>query len=296
MTAEAQEINHANDGRPGAEKPGQPSGNGSPGSRKVGRGSAEHERSGDRDPGARISGFANSAVALSRSPLGIIALFIVLVYGFAALVVGVGTKDPSIPIAPLIWFLVTFPFVVLAAFVWLVAYHHAKLFGPQDFDNQELFLRLQADIDVANKKMRVLAEVAPVAVDLKAVGKPQERASSEDDTQKGKWGGQRENGGWKVFVKGPITPLSSDPDYFRVCLNVVSTDPERKPLTGRVSFYLHDTFRPEVETVMASNGIADLEIVSYGAFTVGVECEDGTPLEIDLADEDIEAPRRFKIS
>jgi hypothetical protein len=35
-----------------------------------------------------LNQFGESARALSKNPLGIIALFIVLIYGFAALVVG----------------------------------------------------------------------------------------------------------------------------------------------------------------------------------------------------------------
>ena len=52
--------------------------------------------------------FAESAKGFTKSPLGIIALFIVLVYGFASLVVGLG-RGISDHIAPLIYFMVFFP-------------------------------------------------------------------------------------------------------------------------------------------------------------------------------------------
>lgn len=86
--------------------------------------------------------FAGSAKGFTRSPLGIIALFIVLVYGFASLVVGL---DSSITdhIVPLIYFMVFFPVIVFFGFLWLVAKHHNKLYGPSDFTNEENFFKAQ---------------------------------------------------------------------------------------------------------------------------------------------------------
>jgi CheY-like chemotaxis protein/cytochrome c oxidase subunit IV len=85
----------------------------------------------------------DAAKGLARNPLGIIALFIVLVYGFASLVTvfaGSFTHDERIP---LIYFLVIFPIVVLAVFAWLVSSHSGKLFSPADFKNEENYVRMQ---------------------------------------------------------------------------------------------------------------------------------------------------------
>jgi hypothetical protein len=79
-----------------------------------------------------IGTFGNVAKDLARNPLGIIALFIFLVYGFAALVTGATTFSPG-ERAPLIWFLVFFPVAVLLVFAWLVSQHSDKLFAPSDF-------------------------------------------------------------------------------------------------------------------------------------------------------------------
>ncbi|RJG13554.1 response regulator [Pseudomonas cavernicola] len=86
--------------------------------------------------------FADSALGFTKSPLGIIALFIVLVYGFASLVVGLG-QGLSDHIAPLIYFMVFFPVIVFSGFLWLVAKHHNKLYGPSDFKNEENFIKAQ---------------------------------------------------------------------------------------------------------------------------------------------------------
>lgn len=86
--------------------------------------------------------FAESALSFTKSPLGIIALFIVLVYGFASLVVGLGS-GLSEYVVPLIYFMVFFPVLVFLGFLWLVAKHHNKLYGPSDFRNEENYLKAQ---------------------------------------------------------------------------------------------------------------------------------------------------------
>ena len=88
------------------------------------------------------SKFAESALGFTKSPLGIIALFIVLVYGFASLVVGLGS-GLSNHVTPLIYFMVFFPVLVFLGFLWLVAKHHNKLYGPSDFKNEENFIKAQ---------------------------------------------------------------------------------------------------------------------------------------------------------
>jgi len=87
-------------------------------------------------------GFGSTAQKLSSNPLGIIALFIVLVYAMAALVLGVagGNLDAN-QRWPLVWFLVAFPMIVLAVFSWLVSKHHTKLYAPRDYPSEEGFFR-----------------------------------------------------------------------------------------------------------------------------------------------------------
>lgn len=86
--------------------------------------------------------FSESAKGFTKSPLGIIALFIVLVYGFASIVVSFGSNLSSY-VAPLIYFLVLFPVIVFFGFLWLVSKHHRKLYGPSDFKDEENFLKMQ---------------------------------------------------------------------------------------------------------------------------------------------------------
>jgi len=86
--------------------------------------------------------FGNVAQLLARNPLGVIALFIVLIYGFATLLLGVSSLSlDRYQRDPLVYFLVSFPVLVLAAFYRLVTAHHEKLYAPTDFKDETLFLR-----------------------------------------------------------------------------------------------------------------------------------------------------------
>jgi len=85
--------------------------------------------------------FGKTASRLSRNPLGILALFLVLVYGFACLVVGLGSKSLNeTERFPLIWFLVLFPVLVLGIFYILVTRHHRKLYAPSDYKDEKFFV------------------------------------------------------------------------------------------------------------------------------------------------------------
>lgn len=86
--------------------------------------------------------FAESAKGFTKSPLGIIALFIVLVYGFASLVVSFG-QNIGDNATPLIYFMVLFPVIVFLGFLWLVANHHKKLYGPSDYKDEDNFVKVQ---------------------------------------------------------------------------------------------------------------------------------------------------------
>lgn len=86
--------------------------------------------------------FNKSAEKLSRNPLGIIALFILLIYGFAALLFEFSGSvlEPGQK-----WwftiFLVVFPVFVLVDFTILVIFHHAKLYGPYDYRSDDAFFK-----------------------------------------------------------------------------------------------------------------------------------------------------------
>jgi CheY-like chemotaxis protein len=87
--------------------------------------------------------FDTTAKVLSRNPLGIIALFIVLVYGLACIVVITGGSLSVAERMPIVYFLIIFPFAVLGVFTYLVAFRAGQLFAPSDFKKEETYLELQ---------------------------------------------------------------------------------------------------------------------------------------------------------
>ena len=82
------------------------------------------------------------AKGLARNPLGIIALFVALVYGFATLLLGVSDQRLSAAERlPLVWFVVLFPLLVLAVFYRLVTRYHGNLYSPSDYRDDTTFIR-----------------------------------------------------------------------------------------------------------------------------------------------------------
>jgi hypothetical protein len=115
---------------------------------------------------SQLDTFGKTARDLARNPLGIIALFIVLIYGFPALLMGNTATD----LTPgqgyiLIVFLSTFPVLVLLIFAWLVANHHAKLYAPADYKSDEAFLQTLTSTENQRRLEREIEEesVAPVS-------------------------------------------------------------------------------------------------------------------------------------
>lgn len=90
-----------------------------------------------------VKDFGSIAKGLARNPLGILALFIVLIYGFASLVTIFGNSLSENERLPLVYFLVIFPILVLSVFTWLVSQHASKLFAPADFKDEANYVRMQ---------------------------------------------------------------------------------------------------------------------------------------------------------
>lgn len=107
--------------------------------------------------------FGQTARQLARNPLGIIALFIVLIYATAGLVFGIsGAHLEASQSLPLIWFLVLFPVLVFVGFVWLVAKHSHNLYAPSDFRDDETFVQLNRKLSIIEVRQQA-AEVDPRA-------------------------------------------------------------------------------------------------------------------------------------
>lgn len=96
----------------------------------------------------------------ARNPLGIIALFISLIYGMSALLLGVSVDslEPHNETI-LVVFIVVFPVVVLGVFSWLVAMHHKKLYGPRDYQTDQGFIEANNAKNPASLGQRLENEI-----------------------------------------------------------------------------------------------------------------------------------------
>jgi len=111
------------------------------------------------------------------------------------------------------------------------------------------------------------------------------------DPNRGMFGGKAETSGRKLCAE--VKPLPGSTDFFRLHIWVAASAGAPPLADGtRVKFHLHPTFRPMVTETVASAGVATLDRVAWGAFTVGAEV-DGVQLELNLA-TDIPAPDLFR--
>ncbi len=122
-----------------------------------------------------LKDFGEMATRLTRNPLGIIALFQVLIYGIAGYVTAnLDASGSNAVLVILTWFLVLFPVLVLGVFTYLVVYHHNKLYAPSDFSNEENFMRaLEAglnrspritEIETTTKQIRNVIDGYPLFI------------------------------------------------------------------------------------------------------------------------------------
>lgn len=152
-----------------------------------------------------------------------------------------------------------------------------KYTGKQKNENQE---------KLSNYSVKTLLENNIISTAIGPIINP-------EDIHKGRFGGKSARNNRILEVEVIADPINLN--WFKLKLNVKSTNQSKYPLTSNVIFYLHDTFAQPVITVQPDEaGVAMLEIKSWGAFTVGVVTDDGnTLLEKDLA-ADSDYPKLFR--
>ena len=220
--------------------------------------------------------FASSAVPLSRNPLGIIALFIVLVYGFASLVITFGgdSLHSEGERLPIVWFLVLFPVAVLAVFGWLVSRHHGKLYGPSDYKEETNFVKtfgpgVKPPADLGDREARI------ATTDSHGGAVSEEALASLDAEYE-----QTLEFGYCVLHTAEVlierTPGRRGVYRVRVWIEPI----ENAPLSAisSVTYRVWNDFKPQtsVQTTARDNDF-DLWINCYGEFPVlaRVETKDG---------------------
>lgn len=84
---------------------------------------------------------SDHTVKLAKTPLGIIALFLLIVEAIAAIVVGSSSSLSAINQTILVIFITSFPIIVLIIFWHIVVNHNVKLYSPSEFPNRGDFLK-----------------------------------------------------------------------------------------------------------------------------------------------------------
>lgn len=106
-----------------------------------------------------------------RNPLGVIGLFIWLIYSIAGLVFASSASELSYSIQLILaLFVVMFPAAILAVFYILVTKHHKKLYAPSDYKDERLFFRPATDKEVREKNEEEDANSDPAAMATQPTG------------------------------------------------------------------------------------------------------------------------------
>jgi hypothetical protein len=107
---------------------------------------------------------------------------------------------------------------------------------------------------------------------------------NDNDPQNGQWGQHSIHNERQLTS----TVIEETKGLYKIKLKVISTNPDSNPLNSSdlVLFALHNTFGdPPIRLVKVENQCAELELYSYGAFTVGAFVDKGTTeLELNLAE------------
>lgn len=113
-----------------------------------------------------------------------------------------------------------------------------------------------------------------------------------DDPWRGKFDGTNVAGGCRLAAS--VAALDGSNELFTVRLSLTAEPPESRAGQS-ATYYLHPTFGTEPKKVaFGQDGTANLELIAYGAFTVGVLLETGERLELNLATLE-GAPDLFKL-
>ena len=207
---------------------------------------------------SNLKTFGETAFKLSRNPLGIIALFIVLVYALASLVISFSNslQQPSERL-PLVWFLVLFPVIVLLVFAWLVSKHHEKLYSPKDFRQEENFIR-----SLYNPKLHDLRDVTPSGgEDFESNVVENETTKRREDHRNSIY---QKNKGY--FITHVIEPSEDGEQLYDIFIYLIRHKSENYSDIAKVEFFFGSYWDNEVFEGNNVGGFIGVKTSAYGEF------------------------------
>jgi hypothetical protein len=188
---------------------------------------------------------------------------------------------------------------------FVFAYLWTRLYLPGEF------VRADKALQLAKRAIKVAAEAKTTSVNAQAnvigIGKSDIAesgimfAAAEEvtpgsvagDPWKNQFGGASVNNNRQL--RAEVKRMPNNPDLFSIRLTVSSMNAAKFPLQGVIQFFLHPTFKNERPVIpVGPNGVAELILTAWGAFTVGALADGGeTKLELDLS-ELTDAPADFR--
>lgn len=134
---------------------------------------------------------------------------------------------------------------------------------------------------VADLELKAAAGPAPRAALPAAAPALGRKVTAPDDPHKGRFGGASRADGFTVAA----TFRTGASGWVEIRLSVVAD--EAQVALGAddfAQFYLHDSFDPDMIPAPFVNGVAELSVIAYGGFTVGIWIPTRqVELELDLA-------------
>ncbi len=208
------------------------------------------------------SSMYETAKSLARNPLGIIALFIVLVYAVASVVISLAKAEfYQNPFHPAVLFLAIFPLVVLCVFAYLVAKYHRNLYAPQDYKDEGNFFG-------SLKVPEALGSGANGVATSDASGKKTDSliASSIESSYK-----KLISFGYVLIHQAEVVQARTSPKSGRYRIRVwIESIDQRKPISdiASVTYHVWPDFNSPVLSTSDQASNFDLWLSVYGEFPV----------------------------
>ncbi len=132
--------------------------------------------------------------------------------------------------------------------------------------------------DHAQQKKELLEQAAALYQRRAATAREQNTYVA-DDPQKNLWQptGQPQAEGYRL--NAVVTPAKNTTAVFQVSITVTKAE---YMSANYAAFILHDSFSPMIQVAPFNGDVAELKLISYEAFALGVMLPDGTTLELDL--------------
>ncbi len=107
--------------------------------------------------------------SLTKNPLGILAIFLGVLYGIAGLLLA-SRQGRLLPLNETLitLLIVVFPLFALGVFAWLVAKHHTKLYAPSDFRADSSFLGVIVPQTQAERSEKIANDIAAAQLEVLA--------------------------------------------------------------------------------------------------------------------------------